>query len=283
MIETLLEPLQYAYMLKAIGICALVGATCAFLSCYLILKGWSLMGDALSHSVVPGVAMAYLLSLPYAIGAFFAGGLAALSMVLINQKTKLREDTVIGLVFTSFFAVGLLLASINPVAVNLQGIIQGTILAISDTDSLQVVIISCACLLALCLKWKDLMAVFFNEDHARSIGLPVFALKVLFFTLLSAVTVTALQTVGACLVIAMIVTPGATAYLLTDRFGRMVSLAVVIGSMTSAIGAYSSYFLDTNPGGLIVCLQTVLFLLAFLCAPKHGFLAAKRQARQVTA
>lgn len=281
MIDVVLEPLQYTYMLRAIGLCALVAASCGFLSCYLILKGWSLMGDALSHAVVPGVALSYLLALPYAVGAFFAGGLAALSMVIINQKTKLREDTVIGLVFTSFFAIGLLLASLNPVSVNLQGIIQGVVLAISDADMLQVIAITCICLLILCLKWKDLMIVFFNADHARSIGLPVFGLKLLFFTLLSAVTVTALQTVGALLVIALIVTPGATAYLLTDRFGRMIWLSVLCGSVTAAIGAYASYFLDTNPGGLIVCLQTALFLLTFLLAPKHGFLAAKRRAQEV--
>ena len=236
------------------------------------------MGDALAHSIVPGVALAYLLSLPYAVGAFFTGLLAALSMSIVKQKTKLREDAVIGLVFTSFFAVGLLLVSINPTSVNIQSIILGNILAISDYDILQIVIISVLCLIVLFLKWKDLMAVFFDENHARSIGLRVGTLKILFFTLLSAACVAALQTVGACLVIAMVITPGATAYLLTDKFDRLIIISILLGSITSAVGAYGSYFLDVNPGGLIVTFQTVIFLAAFLFAPKYGLLKRKAAA-----
>lgn len=275
MIEYLLEPFAYNYMVKAIWVSALVGGVCAFLSAYLMLKGWSLMGDALAHSIVPGVALAHLLALPYAIGAFFTGLLAALSMVMIKQKTKLREDAVIGLIFTSFFAAGLLMVSINPTAVNIQAIILGNILAISDYDVIQVVIISIVCFVALLLKWKDLMAVFFDEKHARSIGLPVNGLKILFFTLLSAACVAALQTVGACLVIAMVITPGATAYLLTDKFHRLIIIAVGLGSVTSAAGAYASYFLDANPGGLIVTFQTLIFLIAFVFAPKYGLVTRK--------
>jgi manganese/iron transport system permease protein len=276
MIEFLLEPFTYDYMFKAIWVCALVGGTCAFLSAYLILKGWSLIGDALAHSVVPGVVLAYLIGLPYAIGAFFAGLMAALSMVIVKQKTKLREDAIIGLVFTSFFAIGLLLVSINPTSVNIQGIILGNILAISDDDILQVVVISLICLFILALKWKDFLTIFFDAGHAQSIGLPVKSLQILFFTLLSAATVAALQTVGACLVIAMVVTPGATAYLLTDKFGKLIIIAILLGSVTSASGAYLSFFLNTNPGGLIVTLQTLIFLAVFVYAPKYGTLQAKR-------
>jgi manganese/iron transport system permease protein len=276
MIELLSEPFTYAYMVKAIWVSALVGGVCAFLSSYLMLKGWSLMGDALAHSIVPGVVLSYVLALPFAIGAFFAGLLAALSMSLVKQRTRLREDAVIGLIFTAFFALGLLMVSINPTSVSIQAIIFGNILAISDYDIAQVVIIAVVCLIVLCAKWKDLVAVFFDEGHARSVGLPVTALKVLFFTLLSAACVAALQTVGAILVIAMLVTPGAAAYLLTDRFERLIGIAVVLGSLTSALGAYASYFLDVNPGGLIVSLQTVIFLGVFLFAPKYGFL--KRRA-----
>ena len=152
MIELFLEPFSYDYMNKAIWICALVGGVCAFLSSYLMLKGWSLMGDALAHAVVPGVALAYLLALPYAVGAFFSGFLAALSMATVKQKTKLREDAIIGLIFTTFFAIGLLIVSINPTAVNIQAIILGNILAISDNDVLQVVIISVICLSILSIK-----------------------------------------------------------------------------------------------------------------------------------
>lgn len=278
MITILLEPFSYLYMIKAIGICALVGGMCGFLSSYLMLKGWSLMGDALAHSIVPGVALAYLIALPYAAGAFFTGVLAALSMALVKNTTKLREDTVIGLVFTSFFAAGLLMVSINPAAVNIQSIVLGNILAISDSDALQVTIIAIICITALLLKWKDLMAVFFDEQHAASIGLPVMRLKIMFFTLLSAACVAALQTVGACLVIAMVVTPGATAYLLTDRFRNLILIAFSLGAFTSAAGAYLSYFLDINPGGLIVCLQTLLFLAAFFLSPQYGLLRARKLA-----
>jgi len=276
MIEYLLEPFSYAYMAKAIWVCALVGGTCAFLSSYLMLKGWSLMGDALGHAIVPGVALAYLLSLPYSLGAFFAGILAAFSMMIVKQKTKLREDAIIGLIYTTFFAIGLLLVSINPTAVNLQAIILGNILSISDYDVQQVVIISGICLIALGFKWRDMVAVFFDESHAQSIGLPVNTLKIMFFTLLSAATVTALQTVGACLVIAMVITPGATAYLLTDRFGRLIIISILLGSITSAFGAYLSYFLNANTGGLIVSMQTLIFLIAFIFAPKHGLLKRRK-------
>ena len=279
MLSLLLEPFSYTYMTNAIWVSALVGGLCAFLSAYLMLKGWSLMGDALAHSVVPGVALAYLLALPYAVGAFFAGMLATLSMAIVKSTTKLREDAVIGLVFTTFFALGLLIASVNPTAVDIQTIVLGNILAISGEDTFQVVIISAVCFLVLGLKWKDLAALFFDEVHARSIGLSVNLLKILFFTLLSAAAVAALQTVGAILVIGMLITPGATAYLLTDCFGKLVVLSVVLGAGTSGLGAYASYFLDVSPGGLIVSLQTALFLLAFLFAPKHGLISQKRAIR----
>ncbi len=277
MLELLLEPLRYEYMTRAIIICALVGAVCSFLSCYLMLKGWSLLGDALAHAVVPGVALAYLLAWPYALGAFAAGLLASLSMTIIKQTTTLREDAAIGLVFTSFLAFGLLLTSINPVAVNLTAIVLGNILAISEEDALQVSIIAVLCLALLCWRWRDFMLLFFDEAHARVSGVNPIVWKIIFFTMLSAATVAALQTVGACLVIAMVVTPGATAYLLTDRFGVLIVIAVAIGVTSSALGAYTSYFVNVPPGGFIVALQSVLFLLVFFLAPKHGLLQARRR------
>jgi manganese/iron transport system permease protein len=279
MIDLLLEPFGYQYMVRAIWISALVGGVCAFLSCYLILKGWALMGDALAHAVVPGVAIAYLAGLPYAAGAFTSGLLAALAIALVRKITFLREDTVIGLIFTSFFAAGLLIVSINPTAVNVQSIVLGNILAIADEDVWQVVAIAGITLAILIARWKDLLLAFFDENHARSMGLHPQRLKLLFFVLLSACTVAALQTVGAILVIAMVVTPGATAYLLTDRFGRMIGIAMALGAGSGAVGAYASYFLDGATGGLIVLLQTLLFLLAFVFAPKHGRLAARRAER----
>ena len=277
--ETLLEPFTYGYMINAIWVSALVGGVCAFLSAYLMLKGWSLIGDALSHSIVPGVAGAYMLGLPFSLGAFISGGLAAGAMLFLNQRTKLREDAVIGLIFTSFFGLGLFMISLSPTSVNIQTIILGNILAVTPEDTLQLVIIAAVSLTILGVKWKDLMVVFFDENHARSIGINPGLLKGIFFTLLSACTVAALQTVGAFLVIAMVVTPGATAYLLTDRFPRLIVVSVAIGSMTSLSGAYLSYFLDGATGGIIVVLQTLVFLTVFVFAPKHGMLAARRRAR----
>ncbi|NKL01457.1 iron/manganese ABC transporter permease subunit SitC [Rhizobium leguminosarum bv. viciae] len=276
----LLQPFTYEYMLNAMWVSALVGGVCAFLSCYLMLKGWSLIGDALSHAIVPGVAGAYMLGLPFSIGAFFSGGLAAAAMLFLNQRTKLKEDAIIGLIFSSFFGLGLFMVSLQPMAVNIQTIVLGNILAITPEDTLQLAIIGFVSLAVLLVKWKDLMVTFFDESHARSIGLNPTALKVIFFTLLSASTVAALQTVGAFLVICMVVTPGATAYLLTDRFPRLLVIAVIIGSMTSFVGAYASYFLDGATGGIIVVLQTAIFLIAFFFAPKHGMLAARRRAAQ---
>ncbi|PYE85805.1 metal ABC transporter permease [Pseudoroseicyclus aestuarii] len=279
----LLEPFSYGYMANAMWVSALVGAVCAFLSAYLMLKGWSLIGDALSHSVVPGVAGAYMLGLPFAIGAFIAGGLAAASMLLLSERSGLKIDVIIGLIFTAFFGLGLFMISINPMAVSIQTITMGNILAITPGDTLQLGLIGVVTLGVLLLKWKDLMVVFFDESHARSIGLHPQRLKAMFFVLLSAAVVAAMQTVGAFLVIAMVVTPGATAYLLCDRFPRLIALSVAIGTLTGFFGAYASYFLNGATGGVIVVLQTALFLAAFLLAPKHGLLAARAKARQALA
>ena len=278
MIDHLLEPFSYSYMTNAMWVSALVGAVCAFLSAYLMLKGWSLIGDALAHSVVPGVAGAYILGLPFALGAFIAGGLAAGAMLFLSERSGLKVDVIIGLIFTSFFGLGLFIVSINPMSVSVQTITMGNILAITPEDTLQLASIGFLSLAILLAKWKDLMVTFFDESHARSIGLRPTLLKAIFFVLLSASVVAAMQTVGAFLVIAMVVTPGATAYLLCDRFPRLILTSVAIGALTSFFGAYFSYFLDGATGGIIVTLQTLVFLLAFVFAPKHGILAAKRKA-----
>ncbi|STL33015.1 iron ABC transporter permease [Escherichia coli] len=193
--NVLLEPFSYEYMLNAMWVSAMVGGLCAFLSCYLMLKGWSLIGDALSHSIVPGVAGAYMLGLPFSLGAFFSGGLAAGSMLFLNQLTRLKEDAIIGLIFSSFFGLGLFMVSLNPTSVNIQTIVLGNILAIDPADILQLTIIGILSIIVLFFKWKDLMVTFFDENHARAIGLHPGRLKILFFTLLSVSTVAALQTV----------------------------------------------------------------------------------------
>jgi manganese/iron transport system permease protein len=278
-LQTLLTPFQYDYMLRAMLVSALVGGVCGFLSSFVTLKGWSLMGDALSHAVVPGVAVAYILGLPFAAGAFVAGLLAAGTMAFIRAKSRIREDATIGVVFTAWFALGLLLISLFPARVDLKVIILGNILGISDPDIAQVVAISAVSLLVLGLKWRDLMLYCFDPNQARALGLRAGMLHVILLTMLAATAIAALQAVGACLVVAMLVTPGATAYLLTNRFGRMLWLSSALGVVTSLAGAYASYYLNGATGGCIVTLQTLVFLAAFVFAPQHGILASKRRIR----
>lgn len=275
----MIEPFTYGFMVNAMVVSALVGAVCAFLSAFLMLKGWSLIGDALSHAIVPGVAGAYMLGLPFALGAFLSGGLAAGAMLFLQVRTGLKQDAVIGIIFTAFFGLGLFMASINPISVSIETITMGNILAISPEDTLQLVLISGVSLAFLLVKWRDLVVVFFDETQARTMGLPVTALQIGFFAALAACTVAALQTVGAFLVIAMVVTPGATAYLLCDRFGPLLVVSVLIGALTGFIGAYLSYFLNGATGGIIVTFQTVVFLLVFVFAPKYGFLTQRRAIR----
>ena len=280
MIDTLLEPFAYGYMTSAILVSTIVGGLCAFLSAYLMLKGWSLIGDALAHSVVPGVAGAYLLGLPFGIGAFISGGLAASLMLFLNERSGLKTDVVIGIIFTAFFGVGLFVVSLYPMSISIETIIMGNILAISYSDMLQLLIIGSISLVILFLKWRDLMVVFFDESHARTVGLNPSRLKIVFFTLLSVSIVAALQTVGAFLVIAMVVTPGATAYLICDRFPKLILLSVLIGSVTCFTGAYLSFFIDGATGGIIVVLQTIVFLGVFLIAPKYGYISARLKIRE---
>ena len=280
MIDTLLEPFSYGYMTSAILVSTIVGGLCAFLSAYLMLKGWSLIGDALAHSVVPGVAGAYLLGIPFAIGAFISGGLAASLMLFLSERSGLKTDVVIGIIFTAFFGAGLFVVSLYPMSISIETIIMGNILAISYSDMLQLLIIGSISLVILFLKWRDLMVVFFDESHARTVGLNPSRLKIVFFTLLSASIVAALQTVGAFLVIAMVVTPGATAYLVCDRFPKLILLSVLIGSVTCFTGAYLSFFIDGATGGIIVVLQTIVFLGVFLIAPKYGYISARLKIRQ---
>jgi len=204
-------------------------------------------------------------------------------MLFLSQRTKLREDAVIGLIFSSFFGLGLFMVSLSPTPIDIQTIVLGNILAITPEDTLQLVIISGVTLAVMLVIWKDLMVTFFDESHARSIGIKTDWLKLIFFTLLSAATVAAMQTVGAFLVIAMVVTPGATAYLLADRFPRLILIAIAVGVLSSFFGAYLSYFLDGATGGIIVVLQTAVFLTAFFFAPKHGMLAARRRVARETA
>lgn len=275
-LQYLLNPLQYEYMLRAIWVSALVGGVCGFLSSFVTLKGWSLMGDALSHAVVPGVVIAYLLGLPFALGAFVAAILATGAMAFIRAQSRIREDATIGIVFTSFFALGLVLITAFPAGLDLKVILYGNILGIAAGDVMQVVVIAVVVLCLLGLKWRDLMLYCFDANQARTLGIKPMVLHMILLGSLAAVSVAALQAVGAILVLAMLVTPGATAYLLTDRFGKMIWISSGLGIVTSMLGSYASYFLNGATGGCIVSLQALVFLGVFVLAPKHGLLASRR-------
>jgi manganese transport system permease protein len=273
------EPLQYDFMVKALAMSAVVGLVCAVLSCYLILKGWSLMGDAVSHSVMPGVVMSYILGIPFSIGAFVFGLLSVILIGFVKRQTRVKEDAVIGLVFTGFFALGLILISRTPSTVDLTHILFGNVLGITNADMVQTIIIAAITLLAILVLRKDLMLFCFDENHARSIGLNTTFLYYALLALLALTIVTALQTVGIILVTAMLITPGVIAYMLTDRFNRMLIIASVVSVLSSLIGAYASYHLDASTGGCIVVLQVLIFVGVFIFAPKQGMLRRMQLAR----
>lgn len=274
-----IAPLQYDFMLKAVIISAVVGLVCAVLSCYMTLKGWALMGDAVSHAVMPGVVIAYLLNLPFAIGAFVFGLMAVLSIGFIKANTRIKEDTVIGLVFTGFFALGLVLVSKSPSNIDLQHILFGNVLGISQADMIQTALVSMVTLIVILLLRKDLLLFCFDPIHAQSIGLNITAIYYVFLILLSLTIVAALQTVGIILVVAMLVTPGAIGYLLSDRFEQMVGIAVGSGVLSSVAGTYISFHLDASTGGCIVVFQTLLFVIAMVFAPKYGLVAQQLKSR----
>lgn len=272
----LLEPLSHAFMVKALLVSALVGGVCGLLSCYMTLKGWALMGDAVSHAVMPGVVVAYALGLPFSLGAFVFGVSSVAAIGFVKQKSRIKEDTVIGLVFTGFFALGLVLVSKVRSNIDLTHILFGNVLGISGSDIQQTLLISSLVVALLLVFRRDLLLFCFDPTHARSIGINTGLLHYMLLSVLSLTAVAGLQTVGVILVVAMLVTPGATAYLLTDRFDRMTLLAVASSVLSSLIGVYVSYWSDSSTAGCIVLAQTALFLLAFLLAPRYGILNAHR-------
>jgi manganese transport system permease protein len=275
LLDWFIIPLKYSFMVKALWVSAFVGIVCAVLSCYIILKGWSLMGDAVSHAVVPGVVVAYAIGIPFALGAFIFGFGATVAIGYIKAKTRLKEDTAIGVVFTGLFAFGLILSTKIPSNIDLFHILFGNVLGISQEDIIQTLIAGFITLGIILLRRQDLLLFCFDPNHAKAIGLNT---QFMYYTLLSVLaltTVTALQTVGVILVVAMLVTPGATAYLLTDRFDRMLAISVGISLFSCVLGTYISYHLDAATGGCIVVLLTLLFVAAMLFAPKYGLFSQR--------
>ena len=270
------DPLSHNFGRTALLMGSLVAAVCGFLSGYLTLKGWALMGDAVSHSVMPGVVVAYALELPISLGAFVFGVGSVALIGFVKQKSRIKEDTVIGLVFTGFFALGIVLAKRIRSGVHLDHILFGSVIGVSPSDLSQTIFISLLVVFLLAVFRKDLMLYCFDPRHAKTVGINVIFLHYLLLTCTSLAAVVGLQSVGLILVVAMLITPGATAYLLTDNFNKMILISVVSAIISSFIGIYFSFWFDLLPGGTIVLAQTFMFLCSFLFAPRYGIFKFKK-------
>jgi manganese transport system permease protein len=283
-LDFLLEPLGYDFMVRALLTSVLAATVCALLSCWLVLIGWSLMGDAVSHAVLPGVVLAYVVGAPFALGAIVFGVLAVVLIGAVRSPGRIREDAAIGIVFTVLFALGLVLISVTPSQTDLAHIVFGNILGVSPGDLIQVAILAVVAIAVLLIKRRDLTLYAFDPTHAHAIGLSPRLLGAVLLGVLAVTAVVALQVVGVVLVVALLIIPGATAFLLTERFGRMLVIAPVTAAASAVVGIYLSYWLDVASGGMIVLVQGVLFTLAFLFAPRHGVASRVLAARsRVTA
>lgn len=266
----ILDPLQHAFMRDALLVGTVVAAMCAVLSCFLILKGWSLMGDAISHAVLPGIVLAYLVGLPLAIGAFAAGLLCAVSTGFIKQNSRIKEDTVMGVVFTGLFAFGLVLFSRTRSDMHLDHILVGNILGITRSQVWQTLVLGTVVLGVTLALRRDLLLICFDPGQARVMALPDRLLNYLLLGLLSLSIVVSLQAVGIILVVAMLVTPGSIAHLWTDRFDRMLLIAVLAAVFSTIAGVFISYHIDASTAACIVLIQALVFALSLWFAPKYG-------------
>lgn len=272
-----LSPFQFDFMLNAFAIGALVGTVCAVFSCFLVLKGWSLMGDAISHAVLPGIVLAYAAGIPLPVGAFFSGLLCAVGTGFIKSHSRVKEDTVMGVVFTGLFALGLVLFTKIDSDQHLNHILFGSLLGIPRAQIIQTAGIGGTTLLITLLLRKDLLLFCFDPLQARSVGLNTTVLNYTMLSLLALTIVASLQAVGIILVIAMLVTPGCIGFLLADRFSRMQWIAVASAVFSSLTGVYVSFFINGSTGSCIVLVQAFLFVLALVFAPKRGLLANRRR------
>ncbi|MHA7210740.1 metal ABC transporter permease [Arthrobacter sp. MDT1-65] len=268
----LLEPLQYGFLTRALAVTVAAAVVAAVLSCWLILMGWSLMGDAVSHAVLPGVALAYILGIPFSIGAFVFGAGAVALIGIVRSTTKLKADTVIGVVFTALFASGLAIVSATPSQIDLMHILFGNVLGVSAGDVRQVLVLGALTLAVLLFKRRDLTLLAFDRTHAHVIGLNTRFLTALLLGLLALTVVVGLQAVGIILVVAMLITPGATAFLLSRSFDRMLVIAVVLTVAASVSGIYASYYLDISTGAAVVLCQALVFAAVYLFARPDGLL-----------
>jgi len=262
-LEALLLPFQFEFMRNALIISVLVAVPAALLSCFLVLKGWSLMGDAVSHAVLPGVVIAYILAIPLGVGAFAAGMVCALATGFLKENSRIKQDTVMGVVFSGMFGLGIVLYTKIQSDVHLDHILFGDMLGVGWGDIAETGVIALVCGGLIVLKWRDLLLHAFDPAQARAVGLPVRLLHYGLLAILSLTIVGALKAVGIILAIAMLISPGAIAFLLTRSFGAMLALAVAIGVVASFVGVYASFFIDSAPAPTIVLLMALCFLAAF--------------------
>lgn len=280
LLDLVTEPLTYEFMQRALATAVIASIVCGLLSCWLVLVGWSLMGDAVSHSVLPGVVIAHIIGIPLSVGAAAFGFLAVALIGIVRSTSRVKEDAVIGIVFTTLFALGLVLISVTPSQTDLNHVLFGNLLGVSRSDLVGVIILGALVLGALLLKRRDLTLYAFDPTHAYAIGLNPKRLSALLLGLLALTAVVALQAVGVVLVVAMLIIPGATAYLLTDRFQAMLVIAPSLALVCGIAGVYASYYLDTSTGPMVVLAQGTAFALVYLLAPRRGVLGARVMAWQ---
>lgn len=263
-IQWIIEPMSYPFMQNAFIAASMIGVVCAVLSCFLVLKGWSLMGDAVSHAVLPGIAIAEVLGLALPIGAFISGLACALLTGFISENSRLKEDTVMGVVFSSMFALGILMVASIETDKHLLHIITGNLLGITTEELVQTLVISILVLLVMALKWKDFLLYIFDASHARVVGLPVKSLRYLLLIMLALSIVASIQAVGVIMVIALLIAPGITGFVLTKRFSRMLMIAIVTSVVAAISGVIVSFHLDASTAACIVLMQALLFVLALV-------------------
>ncbi len=270
MVDFLVDPLQYGFMQRALIVAVAATVVCALLSCWLVLIGWSLMGDAVSHAVLPGVVLAYLVGAPFALGALLFAGIAVALIGLVRSTSRVKEDAAIGIVFTTLFALGVVLISKNPSQIDLNHVLFGNLLGLASSDVWQVSALAAVVLIVLVVKRRDLTLFAFDRVQAHALGISPGKLSALLLALLAVTIVSAIQAVGVILVVAMLIIPGATAYLLTDRLARMLVIAPVLAVAASIVGVYTSYYTDAATGGVVVLAQAVVFAAVYLFSPRHG-------------
>lgn len=267
--ETLMMPFRFEFMVNAMVIAMLIAIPAALLSCFLVLKGWSLMGDAVSHAVLPGVVLAYIINIPLAIGAFVAGMFCALATGFLKENSRIKQDTIMGVVFSGMFGLGLVMYVKVQSDVHLDHILFGDILGIGKQDMIETAIIAVIVTALLVLKWRDLLLHAFDPAQARAVGLPVRLLHYGLLAILSLTIVGALKAVGIILAIAILIAPGAIAFLLTRNFSSMLVVAVIVAVVSSGLGVYVSFFIDSAPAPTIVLLMTLVFIAAFIIARRR--------------